>query len=108
MAWGMHDARISANSSINKCLRDEIRSCMKAVVENKDAVPIGILGDAAYPLLSYLMREFPDVGSTVQEQLFSYRSSSAMMVIECAFERLKARFSCLRCEMDVSLKQCHF
>ena len=50
------------------------------------------------------MKEFANGGKTPQEQCFAYRLSSAWMVIECAFGRLKARFGCLRRDMDISLK----
>ena len=49
------------------------------------------------------MREFAEGGKDAQEQFFGYRFSSARMVVECAFGRLKARFGCLRREMDVNL-----
>ena len=90
-----HDARIFSNSSVTICLRDEtIPKCTRVIVENEEPVPICILGDPAYYLLPFLMKEFPGGGSTVQEQIFGYRLSSARMVIECSFGRLKARFGC--------------
>ena len=99
----VHDARIFANSAINKRLREEeIPRGMKVIVEDEDPVPICILGDPAYPLLPFLMKEFPGGGNTAAEQLFGYRLSSARMVIECSFARLKARFGCLKREMDVA------
>jgi hypothetical protein len=49
------------------------------------------------------MKEFAEGGKDAQEQFFGYRLSSARMVIECAFGRLKARFGCLRREMDINI-----
>ena len=49
------------------------------------------------------MKEFPGGGNTVQEQFFGWRLSSARMVIECSFGRLKSRFGALRREMDINL-----
>ena len=60
-------------------------------MESEDAVLVCILGDAAYPLLPYLIKEFPAGGSNASEQFFGYRLSSSRMVIECVFGRLRLR-----------------
>ena len=44
-------------------------------------------------------------GKNQAEAFFGFRLSSARMVIDCAFGRLKARFGCLRREMDINLKK---
>ena len=49
------------------------------------------------------MKEFANGGRTPEEQFFGYRLSSARMVIERAFGRLKARFGCLRRDMDINI-----
>ena len=73
------------------------------IVDGKDPVQICILGDPAYPLLPYVMKEFPNGGSTPKEQFFGYRLSLARMMIECAFGRLKGRFGILRRPLDRAL-----
>ena len=99
----VHDARMFANSKINKLFRNGgIYQCPKKILDEEDEAPVCILGDPAYPLLPFLMKEFPGGGNTVQEQFFGWRLSSARMVIECAFGRLKARFGALRREMDIN------
>ena len=50
------------------------------------------------------MKEFAKGGNTPQERLFGYRLSSARMVVECAFGRLKARFGFLRHPIDLELQ----
>ena len=75
----------------------------RLLTPDTEPVPVCVLGDPAYPLLSYLMKEFPGGGNTVQEQYFGYRLSSAQMVIECAFGRLKGRFGALPGEMDINI-----
>ena len=63
------------------------------------------LGDPVYPLLPFLMKEFPKGGKNEREQYLGYRLSSARMVIENAFGRLKGRFGCLRRPMDINIKE---
>ena len=56
-------------------LRNEyIRIFSKIVVEWENPVPICILGDPAYSLLPFLMKEFVNVGSNEKEQFFWFQT----------------------------------
>lgn len=67
-------------------------------------VPLLILGDPAYRLMSCLMKPYLDNASTTPQRNFNYRQSRARMVVKNAFRSLKGRWRCLlkRIESHVS------
>lgn len=53
----VHNARIFANSSLNETFRNGlIPKCEKFIAPNQDGVPTCILGDPAYPTLTFLKK----------------------------------------------------
>ena len=67
------------------------------------SVPPYIIGDAAYPLKTWLMKPFPGRGLSEDRRNYNYRISRARMVVENAFGRLKGRWRRLlkRCDMTL-------
>ena len=96
-----------SNSRLNQLLKNGVIPPCKIRICHED-IPILIIGDPAYPLMPYLMKENAGGGTNRQEQYFGLRLCSARNVIECAFGRLKARFGCLRHAMDINLHDLPF
>ena len=68
-------------------------------------MPLVIVGDAAYPLMPWLMKPFINNQRLDEEQKhFNYRQSRARMVVENAFGRLKGHWRVLLKRMEIGIK----
>lgn len=97
----VHDARVFANSSLY--LRGQDGTLLPRRRENIQGVevPLVILGDAAYPLLPWLMKPYPEGRGITQAQSdFNTHLSQARMTVERAFGLLKGRWRCLSKRAD--------
>lgn len=102
----IHDARVFALSGLYE--RGNSGTLLPRMTETFEGVdvPLVILGDSAYPLLSWLMKPYREVRGVTQEQIgFNHRLSQARMTVERAFGRLKGRWRCLLklCDAHISL-----
>ena len=98
----VHDATVFANSSIGKKLREN-NMMRKFQTIGYEKIPNYIIGDPAYPLTPYLMKEYESCRNN-EEVIFNNMLRSERNPIECAFGRLKARWSILRKHIDLKLE----
>ena len=99
----VHDARVYANSSINKAfISKQLPRNLKEIIPGHALVPPVLLADPAYPLLPNVLKEYAS-NSNPKEILFNNRLRSARNQIECAFGRLKARWRILNRALDVDV-----
>ena len=67
----VHDVQIFLNFSINGMFQNRIiPPCEKILAEERDPVPVFLLGDPAYPL-PFLMKKFSGCGRNEREKFFS-------------------------------------
>ncbi|XP_033109534.1 protein ALP1-like [Anneissia japonica] len=105
MPGSVHDARVFNLSALSKKLQEHTLFTPNNVVEIEgSAVPLLILGDAAYPLLPNLIRPFIGRGCLNRsERMFNYKHSATRMTVEKAFGRLKGRWRILLKENEHEL-----
>ena len=100
----VHHAKVLFNSKINKSLMNKtlpVKS--KTLIPGLDPVPNYIIGDPAYPLTSYCMKEY-ETCTNNEQVIFNNLLRSGRNQIECAFGRLKARWSILTRKINLKLE----
>ena len=101
----VHDARVFSNSELYTlgCSGQLFPQDLKVAILGREIHPV-ILGDPAYPLLSWLMKGYPENINTPRiQRRFNYRMSRARMTVENTFGHWKGRFRRFlkRVDMDV-------
>ena len=103
-ARSLECAKVFANSQIGIKLHNHAMSITEqVVVPGRGKVPNYLIGDPAYPLTSYCIKEFEKC-SCDSEVIFNSMLRSARNPVECAFGRLKARWSVLTKKIDLALE----
>lgn len=97
-----HDANVFKNSAIFERI-EEIWPKETISLSNVD-IPYIILGDPAYPLLPWLLKNYPGSGLTAEKQAFNEHMNSGRIRVEMSFGKLKCRFRILCKRSEVSYK----
>ena len=91
----VHDAKVFANSSISHKLREQqLPQTFQTVIPGLDKIPNYLIGDPAYPLTPYCLKEFETCNENAQV-VFNGLLRAARNPIDCAFGQLKACWSLL-------------
>ncbi|XP_060776402.1 uncharacterized protein LOC132885894 [Neoarius graeffei] len=103
----VHDTRVLKQSHLWEVLSDgEFLGQSKLTISGCE-VGHYLIGDPAYPMQNWLMKPFSDTGRLTPEQhTYNYRLSSARLVVEMAFRRLKGWWRCLLKRNDYKLELC--
>ena len=92
----VHDAKVFANSAISKNLRNNLFPITySTLLPGQDPIPNYLIGDPAYPLTPYFIKEYQSCSSN-SKFIFNNLLGSARNQVECSFGRLKARWGFLR------------
>ena len=102
----VHDVRVIAYSPL--CCLGQSGTLFppdKTEVINGVRIPVVIIGDAANPLLEWLMNTYADNGQlTPSQRAFNNNLSSTRMAVEIAFWRLKGCWGILLKRLDMKIR----
>ena len=101
----LHDAKIFANSKVCQNMSNhKVPITYQTLIPGRIQVPNYLIADPAYPLTPYCVKEYPNC-TTNEQVIFNNMLRSARNQIECAFGRLRARWSILRKPINMQLSQ---
>ena len=95
--------RCSPIQKSTKISKRNIPNTALTVLPGYDAISNYLIGNPAYPLTSYCIKEFTSCSKN-EEVIFNNMLRSARNQVECAFGRLKARWGFLRKEIDLKIE----
>ena len=99
----VHDAKVFANSYVCQGLQNKrINQTNFNLLPGYDSVPSYLIGDPAYPLTSFCMKEFQSCTEN-KPVVFNNLLRGARNQIESAFGRLKARWRIITRPIDLKL-----
>ena len=101
----VHDAKVFANSRVNQQMaQGHMQITYQQILPGRMEVPNYLIGDPAYPLVPFCMKEYEKCTEKNSEVIFNNLLRTARNLIECAFGRLKARWGFLAGKVDLKLE----
>ncbi len=100
----VHDAKVFSNSAVNSKLKHTtMPQVYSHLIPGHIETPNYLIGDPAYPLTPHCMKEI-QISKTNSEVIFNNILRRTRNPVECAFGRLKARWSILTRKTDLQLE----
>ena len=100
----VHDAKVFANSNLVKMLQENtLLKLFNHLLLGREKIPNYLIGDPAYPLTAYCIKEFESCLSS-EEVVFNNLLRAARNPIECVYGRLKACWRILTRPIDFKLE----
>ena len=100
----VHDSKVFENSSISMRIRNAaLHEIFRTLVSGLEKIPNYLIGDPAYHLTSYFLKEYGHCSNN-EQVVFNNILRSARNPIKCAFGRLIARWGILTRKMGLKFE----